>query len=287
MAQEDKKPQDGEQAKQGLRRLIVTIFGSLLAAALLPLKRHAAVRTKEAEKPQVPERYLPKWGMVIDLDKCTGCGTCMVACAVENNLPLQNRHDMEQERVIRWMRLLSLSLSDGELPNGKARLMPLCCQHCDNSPCIRVCPVRATYKNDEGMIAQIYPRCIGCRYCVNNCPYTCKFFNWREPHWPDPMDSALNPDVSLRNKGVTEKCTFCHHRLLRAKEEASAGGRGVKNGDFVPACVEACPAGAIYFGDLNDHSSKVAQLLKHDRGRVFRMLEDLGTEPKVYYLMEG
>ena len=174
---------------------------------------------------------------------------------------------------------------EGEYPNLRARFIPRPCMHCDKPPCVKVCPVGATYKNKDGLIAQIYSRCIGCRYCTNNCPYTVKYFNWFKPEWPKEMKSYLNPDVSIRTKGVVEKCSFCHHRLQKAKERAQAENRQLEPGDYIPACVQTCPTEALYFGDLDDSKSTVVQLARSPRA--FRLLEELGTEPKVYYLTEG
>jgi len=220
--------------------------------------------------------------MVIDLDKCTGCGACIAACHSENNVAPQSAEEAKRGRLTRWIRLLPFT--HGEYPHTRVRLMPVLCQHCDKPPCTKVCPVGATYKNPEGLVAQIYARCIGCRYCTNNCPYTIKSFNWREPEWPGDMVEALNPDVSVRPKGVVEKCTFCHHRLQKAREQARLEGRTLREGDYLPACVEACPAQAMYFGDLDDPRSQVSELERQPRA--FRLMEDLGTHPKVIYLTE-
>jgi molybdopterin-containing oxidoreductase family iron-sulfur binding subunit len=157
--------------------------------------------------------------------------------------------------------------------------------HCDNPPCTKVCPVYATYINEEGLVAQINHRCIGCRYCTTACPYTVKYFNWYDPEWPKEMSGSLNRDVSVRTKGVVEKCTFCHHRLLHARERAKIEGRDLLPEDYIPACVQACPSGAMHFGDLNDPFSTVSTLSRERRA--FRLLEELGTEPKVIYLSEG
>jgi len=271
-----------------IRRKVLGLLSALTAAlGTLLLKRKLAAA--EAGKKETQHGggggngYKHRWGMVIDLDKCTGCGACVVACAVENNMMLGDAQLAEQSRVIRWMHLLPMM--EGEYPNIKARLLPMLCQHCDDPPCIYVCPVSATYKNPEGLVAQIYPRCIGCRYCVNNCPYTIKYFNWSDPEFPQPIPKGFNPDVAVRYKGIVEKCTFCHHRLQIAREKAKAEGREFKPEDYVPACVEACPAKAIYFGDLNDPESEVSKLA-HSR-RAFKLLEELGTDPKVIYLAEG
>ena len=138
--------------------------------------------------------------------------------------------------------------------------------------------------DDEGLVGQIYPRCIGCRYCANACPYTVKFFNWSAPRYPESTRSGLNPDVSIRPTGVVEKCTFCHHRLQNAREQARAEDRPLREDDYIPACAESCPTDAIVFGDLDDSRHRVNQLSRDPKA--FRLLEELGTEPKVYYLTE-
>lgn len=223
-----------------------------------------------------------RWGMVIDLDKCTGCGACVAACSQENNLMLGSPEEAAMGRIIRWLKILPVL--EGEYPSPKQRLVPMPCQQCENPPCTKVCPVFATFLNAEGIVGQVYARCIGCRYCVNACPYTCKFFNWKDSQWPSPMKASFNPDVSIRPKGVVEKCLFCHHRLQRAKETAALEGRNLRESDYQPACAEVCPAKAIVFGDLNDPQSDVSRLA--NSGRAFHLLEELGTEPKVTYLKE-
>lgn len=198
-------------------------------------------------------------------------------------MPFVGPEQVEESRPIFWMDMLTFV--EDEYPNPKIRLLPRPCFHCDNPPCIKVCPVRATYINEEGIVAQIYERCIGCRYCMVACPYTVKSFNWFEPEWPEGYRESANPDVSLRKNGVVEKCTFCSHRLIKAREKVDSEGRDLKEGDYVPACAESCPAQAIYFGNLLDKKSKVYQLSRSSRA--FRLMEDLGTEPKVFYLSEA
>lgn len=226
---------------------------------------------------------MPRWGMVIDLAKCTGCQACVVACQVENNIPCVEPEEALQGRVMAWMGVLPEIV--GDRTKLTMRLMPLPCVHCDHPPCIRVCPVGATGISPEGIVRQIFARCIGCRYCTNACPYTRRTFNWYRPEFPGQLSNALNPDVSVRPKGVVEKCTLCHHRLLHAREQADSEGRPLAEGDYVPACVEVCPANAMYFGDLDDPGSQVAQLVRTPRS--FHYLEELGTEPKISYLSEG
>lgn len=226
---------------------------------------------------------MARWGMVIDLDKCTGCGACMAACRMENNVAVSGKKLSDDGRAIFWMDMLTIT--EGEFPNIKKRILPRPCFHCENPPCTKVCPVGATYINEEGLVAQIYARCIGCRYCVNACPYNVKYFNWTPPNITDEQKRYLNPDVSVRPKGVVEKCTFCAHRLIRAREKAAAENRELQEGDYTTACQDICPAKAIYFGDLDNPYSKVSRL-SHSV-RAFTLLEDLGTKPKVFYLSEG
>ena len=185
-------------------------------------------------------------------------------------------------RTISWIQVVAET--EGEWPEVRTKFYPRPCMHCDRPPCTAVCPVRATSIDDEGIVGQVYPRCIGCRYCANACPYTVKYFNWHKPEYPESTTKMLNPDVSIRPVGVIEKCTFCHHRLQRARDQARAEGRPLREEDYVPACAESCPTRAITFGDLDNVGHRVAKLV-HDP-RAFRLLEDLGTQPKVYYLAE-
>jgi len=226
---------------------------------------------------------MPRWGMVIDLAKCTACQACVVACQTENNVPCVEPEQAARGRIISWL-TLQPELT-GTYPRLSRRQLPLLCLHCDSPPCIRVCPVGATGITPEGIVRQTFARCIGCRYCTNACPYTRRMFNWYQPEFPGELKQALNPDVSVRPVGVVEKCTLCHHRLLRAREETRAENRPLAEGDYVPACVEICPANAMYFGDLDDPDSRVAELARSPRA--FKYLEELGTEPKVIYLAEG
>jgi Fe-S-cluster-containing dehydrogenase component len=224
-----------------------------------------------------------RWGMVIDLDRCTGCQACVVACRQENNNPAAGEENAKLGRGKFWMNLISEV--KGNYPEVEMRFIPIPCMHCDHPPCTKVCPVAATYKNPEGIVAQIYPRCIGVRMCISNCPYTVRYFNWHPPTWPAEYEKGLNPDVYPRRKGITEKCNFCIQRIRRAKMEAKKEKRRIRDGEVVPACAETCPSEAISFGDLNDPQSKVSRLSKSRR--TFRLMEELGTEPKVYYLKEG
>jgi molybdopterin-containing oxidoreductase family iron-sulfur binding subunit len=224
---------------------------------------------------------MARWGMVIDLDRCTGCQACVIACKAENNVPAVGAKEAVRGRVISWMQVLT-EVEDHAQSGEKMRFVPRPCLQCDDPPCTKVCPVYATYRNPEGIVAQIYARCIGCRFCMAACPYNAKYFNWYRYQKESP---GQNPDVSVRPKGVVEKCTFCHHRLQKARDRALAERRELAPGDYVPACAEVCPARAITFGDLNDPSSEVSRLAHSPRA--FRLLEELGTKPKVIYLAEG
>lgn len=224
---------------------------------------------------------MPRWGLVIDLDRCTACQACVVACKHENNVPFSTPETAAQGRMMTWVQLIPAELSG----RGGTTPLPLMCQQCDRPPCADVCPTSATYLNPEGIVAQIYARCIGCRYCTNACPYGVKVFNWTTPERPASMASMANPDVSLRPKGVVEKCTFCHQRLMQARERASVAGRELASEDYVPACVQTCPAEAMIFGDLDDPHSEAAAQARSPRA--FRWMEELGTRPKVIYLREG
>lgn len=227
---------------------------------------------------------MARWAMAIDLDRCTACQACVVACQVENNVPPTGATEAAQGRSISWMRLASMDLDEhGHKPG--LQLIPLPCMHCENPPCTKVCPANATVIDSEGLVAQIYPRCIGCRYCTTACPYTVRQFNWKELDWPDPMQRGLSPDVSIRPRGVVEKCSFCNHRLQRARDQAAWEGRQMEEGEYVPACVESCPAGAMVFGDSDDPRSEVSRL--SESPRAFRLMEELGTRPKVIYLSKG
>jgi molybdopterin-containing oxidoreductase family iron-sulfur binding subunit len=221
--------------------------------------------------------------MAIDLDQCTGCGACVTACKQENNQPPGTAEMVRQGRLTTWAQIITEV--EGSYPDLHARQYPLMCLQCDNPPCVKVCPVEATYLDDEGIVAQIYPRCIGCRYCTNACPYSAKVFNWFEPAWPEGTEARFNPDVSVRNRGLVEKCTFCHHRLMAAREEARIEGKGPEGVQYEPACVEVCPARAMVFGDLDDPHSEVSRA--HANPRAFRLAEELGTEPKVVYLQRS
>ncbi len=222
-----------------------------------------------------------RWGMVIDLDRCTGCQACVVSCQAENNIPINTEENFHQRRAIEWIRVERYW--EGEYPNVKARFIPVPCMQCENAPCEPVCPVYATYHSDQGLNMQIYNRCIGTRYCSVNCHWHVRFFNFWEAKWPESLKNQLNPLVTVRSRGVMEKCSFCVQRINHAEQAATLQGRAVADGEFTTACAQACPTRAIVFGDLNDDKSEVATMIANTN-RGYRLLEDLGTNPAVVYL---
>ena len=226
---------------------------------------------------------MTRWGMAIDLDRCTGCEGCVVACKAENNIQTVGEEEAAKGRALHWLRIERYY--EGTFPDVKVRFVPVLCQHCGKAPCEPVCPVYATYHTEEGLNAMVYSRCIGTRFCANNCPYTVRYFNWHDGEWTEPLDRQLNPDVSVRPAGVMEKCTFCIQRIQDGQDRAKDEERAVEDGEIQPACAQSCPAKAIVFGDLNDPDSQVAQQARSDRAH--HLLEDLGTEPAVVYLKEG
>ncbi len=221
-----------------------------------------------------------KWAMAVDVDKCTGCQACVLACQVENNIPLNTQDRFERNRSMSWIRVERYW--EGEFPNIKARFIPIMCQHCENAPCEPVCPVFATYHNAEGLNVQVYNRCVGTRYCANGCPYIVRFFNYWEPVWPESLRNHLNPDVTIRSRGIMEKCSFCVHRIRRGVRSAAREGRALDDGEIRTACQEACPTDALVFGDIKDPNSKVAKMKEDDR--YYTLMPQLGTNPNVFYL---
>jgi len=231
----------------------------------------------------------PQWGMTIDLAKCTGCSACVTACYAENNIAIVGEDEIHRGREMTWMRIERYwEGADPASPAGgavEARFVPMLCQQCANAPCEPVCPVYAAYHTADGLNGQVYNRCVGTRYCANNCPYKVRYFNWykyNEHAWPEPLNLQLNPDVTVRARGVMEKCTFCIQRIRGAQHQARLEGRPVKDGEFTTACAQACPSDAIVFGDLNDAQSRVRQSSQDHRG--YHVLEEVNTRPAITYL---
>jgi len=249
-----------------------------------------------------------KWAMAIDLDACTGCNACVVACYAENNLPVVGKKKFAHGFAMHWMRIERYWNDDDiETPQHGAQFIPMLCQQCEAAPCETVCPVGATNHTPDGLNSQVYNRCIGSRYCSVNCPYKVRYFNFynypeQEHAWPDPLPMQLNPDLTVRTKGIMEKCTFCVQRLYEAKSRARTEGRLVKDGEVTTACAQSCPTGAITFGNLLDPYSKVSKMWRQQRVdlykdvqdkdkdgnpeniRGYRVLEELRAYPSIIYL---
>jgi len=240
----------------------------------------------------LPEGYDPKrdfypphdhkdyrWGMIVDLDRCIGCGACAAACYAENNLGVVGVDRVIEGREMSWM---SIERYQSEAALEKVTFLPMLCQHCDNAPCESVCPVYAPHHSKEGINNQIYNRCIGTRFCVQNCPYKVRRFNWFDWQWPEPMNLQLNPDVTVRSKGVMEKCSFCIQRIKAAHNVAKNEKRMIRDGEVTPACVQTCPTNALVFGSLMDKQSRVRKLT--DDPRAYQAIGYVNTKPAVIYL---
>jgi molybdopterin-containing oxidoreductase family iron-sulfur binding subunit len=249
-----------------------------------------------------------KWAMAIDLDACTGCNACSVACYAENNIPVVGKEKFNAGQQMHWMRIERYWDEDGrDFADQGAQFLPMMCQQCEAAPCETVCPAGATNHTADGVNSQIYNRCVGSRYCSANCPFKVRYFNWydyptTDNVWPAEMTQQLNPDVSVRGKGVMEKCTFCVQRMTAAKNTARNEGRLVRDGEVQTACQQACPTNAISFGNLVDPESKVAKQWAHQQVelakevqakdaqeggsklRGYRIFEELRAYPSVMYL---
>jgi molybdopterin-containing oxidoreductase family iron-sulfur binding subunit len=251
-------------------------LGAAREQALRGRAPHAAPTTLYAEQ-QYPG---PRWGMAIDVDACVGCQACVVACQAENNVPVVGKASAAYGRQLHWLRLERWAEGKPDRPTNM--FLPMLCQHCEVAPCEPVCPVYAAYRTDEGLNGQVYNRCVGTRYCGNNCPYHVRRFNWFQYEFPAPLEVQLNPDVTVRQLGVMEKCTMCVQRIIAGKDRARDEKRAVRDGDMMTACQQTCPTQAITFGNLKDAGSTVTKLAHSPRA--YHVLEEIGTRPSVTYL---
>ncbi|HYR02759.1 MAG TPA: 4Fe-4S dicluster domain-containing protein, partial [Syntrophobacteria bacterium] len=282
---------DGSRTQHGRKILVTTTMEALAHGEekkerglgmwefplVLPLPEYWDEKERDIYPAHTHVDY--RWAMVVDLDRCIGCAACVAACYAENNVGMVGERWITLGREMAW---LQIQRYEDEPYRERPAFLPMLCQHCCNAPCESVCPVFAPHHNKEGINNQIFNRCIGTRFCAQDCPYKVRRFNWFTWEWPEPLNLQLNPDVTVRSKGVMEKCSFCIQRIKSAHNAAKNEGRKIRDGEVVPACVQTCPAGVFTFGSLMDKESRVWNMVQDKRA--YQVMGYLNTKPAVIYL---
>ena len=267
----------GAEKREPIQETVLPLFAKNPTAGAPEVHHDLSVQLWPEDHPKTGHA----WGMVIDLNACTGCSACTIACQSENNIPVVGKDEVRRQREMSWIRL-DRYYSGGD-DDVEVAHQPMMCQHCGNAPCETVCPVLATVHGEEGLNQQAYNRCVGTRYCANNCPYKVRRFNWFEYQHDDQLQNlVLNPDVTVRSRGVMEKCSMCVQRISAGKLESKRQGVPLADGEIQTACQQLCPAQAIVFGDMNDSKSEIAKTLKNPRR--YGVLEEFNFRPVVSYL---